>query len=233
MTPPKRQKANVKKILDNPVQSKAQEILRPKKEGFFGWLSYLGWSLMVFPMGNAIIEYFLGVIGKYISFPWSDSDSVILLICLFNGLILTLITMIKHKHLPSKFTLISLFALAVIGEVIMPMTYTTHSGTSVLFSVIIVPLIIFWIYSLCWYLYYFYKKSKEGYRYVWLKVLLFTFLPFLSFIGAEVGDLSFDITDRAGNSMMGDVLTIPEYESWRAGKGDTLDIADRAGEVFY
>lgn len=211
MTPQKRQKANVKKILDNPVQSKAQELLRPKKEGFFGWLSYLGWSLMVFPMGNAIIEYFLKVIRLYIDTPdWFPEPLTII----FIGSILTLITMIRYKYLPSKFVLFSWFILA---EIVTTVGFMTTLERNVLFENVLLAettYLFFWTYSLCWYLYYFYKKSKEGYRYVWLKVLLFTFLPFLSFIGAEVGDRSFDITDRAGNSMMGDVLTIPEYERY-------------------
>lgn len=181
MTPPKRQKANVKKILDNPMQSKAQEILRPKKEGFFGWLSYLGWSLMFFPMGHTIIELILHKPYHYVAMPdWLPSPITIF----FIGLIPTLITMIRHKHLHSKWILFVLFALTVIGNSIILMTIDPP-----LFGAIMITVIIFWTYSLCWYLYYFYKKSKEGYRYVWLKVLLFTFLPVLSFIGTEVVEL--------------------------------------------
>ena len=181
MTPQKRQKANVKKILDNPVQSKAQEVLRPKKEGFFGLLSYLGWSLMVFPIWELIIRLFLHIPYHYVAMPdWLPSPITIF----FIGLNPTLITMIRHKHLHSKWILFVLFALTVIGNFIMLMIINTP-----LFEAIIITVIIFWIYSLCWYLYYFYKKSKEGYRYVWLKVLLFTFLPVLSFIGTEVVEL--------------------------------------------
>ena len=187
MTPQKRQKANVKKILDNPVQSKAQEILRPKKEGFFGWLSYLGWSLMFFLIGTWIILLFLHTSNYYVVMPdWFPSPLTII----FIGSILTLITMIKNKHLHAKGVLFALFALTVIGSSIMLMLIKMKipdlSEVAILDITTGFAYTIFCFYSLCWYPYYFYKKSKEGYRYVWLKVLLFTFLPFLSFIGAEV-----------------------------------------------
>ena len=202
MTPQKRQKANVKKILDNPVQSKAQEILRPKKEGFFGWLSYLGWSLWcVFPLVLFVPTEIDTFLSEYE--VWNtllDNYPLFILSSFGIGFALTLITMIRNKHLHSKWILFVLFALTVIGNSIMLMTID-----SPLFMAIIITVIIFWIYSLCWYPYYFYKKSKEGYRYVWLKVLLFTFLPFLSFIGAEV-------EDRTVGPMMGDTITISESE---------------------
>lgn len=50
------------------------------------------------------------------------------------------------------------------------------------------------------YLYYFYKKSKDGYRYVWLKALLF---PLLFFIPIEI----VEVPDRwPDGGLMGDTL---------------------------
>ena len=44
MTPKKRKKTNIQKILNRPVQSNEQHSISPKKEGFLGWMSYIGWA---------------------------------------------------------------------------------------------------------------------------------------------------------------------------------------------
>ena len=97
MTPPKRQKANVKKILDNPVQSKAQELLRPKKEGFWGWLSYLGLGLLITPFISYFGLFFPNGIFPIYAINEVDYFEVTSILSII-GLILTVIIMIKFRN---------------------------------------------------------------------------------------------------------------------------------------
>lgn len=197
MTPQKRQKANVKKILDNPVQSKVQEVLRPKKEGFFGWLSYLGWSLLIIPftfwfddfLPNDIIPIY--TIDKF--------DYYYLTQRLWGiGLILAVINMIKFRNYHSKVLFLISFCLSGLttlflfklgtSRIDIPHRLLSIYSTNVRYYI----LYTLYFYSLCWYSYYFYKKSKTGYRWVWLKVLIPFLLPLLPllFIELETDPLS-------------------------------------------
>ena len=195
MTPPKRQKANIKKILDNPVQSKAQEILRPKKEGFWGWLSYLGLGLLITPF----ISYF-GLFFPYGIFPIYAINEVdyfeVTSILSIIGLILTVIIMIKFRNYHS----IGMFFISFLVTSVIVFIYQlkTYIGTHLIYispyrCIYSFCFLFLYFYSVLWYLCYFYKRSKVGYHYVWLKVLLFPVLHFLFlfFIGRESSNCVF------------------------------------------
>lgn len=48
MLPKRKPKVNIQKILNNPVQGNAQTALGSNKEGFWGWMTYIGWSAIIF-----------------------------------------------------------------------------------------------------------------------------------------------------------------------------------------
>lgn len=65
-----------------------------------------------------------------------------------------------------------------------------------------------YLLGLFWYIHYFYKKSQDGYRKVWLKVILFTLIPLLSIFAACIYIVTQMITIvRYDEFLMGDVLT--------------------------
>ena len=184
MIPPKRHEANIQEILNNPTNSK-QPLLKSKKEGVWGWLSYTGYMFFImFPL-----VWFLS--GVPIWFPDDEYRLHFLLydfptintICVFVGLILTGIIIFKSPYNLSKkikktlgiIFLILTFLLAVF-------TYDTNAGllhnigTMILYSSAWICISL-WFFFLIWYLHYFNKKSKDGYHKVWLKVIIFSLFP--------------------------------------------------------
>ena len=50
-------------------------------------------------------------------------------------------------------------------------------------------LAVLYLFLICWHLHYFYCKSKDGYRKVWFKVILFILIPFLALLFKQEADL--------------------------------------------
>ena len=150
-------------------KNKKQKISLPKKEGGFGWMSYIGCSFIVFSL-MVILD-----ILKSHAHGSSGLEFLILM-----GLALTIPVMLKSKYhisLSSK-TILSL--LFIVATIIFELSiYAPEDGVHCLceFSATFKNYLWFigWFcfFSFLWYLRYFYKKAKDGYRYVWLKAILF------------------------------------------------------------
>jgi hypothetical protein len=165
---------NMKEI-NNMQKNKKQKISLPKKEGVFGWMSYIGCSFIVFS---------LIVILDILKSQAHGSSGLEFLILM--GLALTIPVMLKSKYhisLSSK-TILSL--LFIVATIIFELSIYAPKDTGDLsqgvhclceFSATSKNYLWFigWFcfFSFLWYLRYFYKKAKDGYRYVWLKVILF------------------------------------------------------------
>lgn len=195
MAPQKRKKINVQKILKNPVQSN-QKPLFMQKEGIWGWLSYIGWALtIVFPL--IVFLYSLFRYSSYLNlaFPLLDFG-IIDLIVISLGIIITAVNIWKSKYpLPNKCRkiILSIFVVLTIAlELIAP--------DRLLELNMIWFIAWLWVFLFFWYLHYFYKKSKNGYRKVWLKVILFTIIPMLP--------LSYFVEDYGPVETMGDYVLV-------------------------
>ena len=175
MAPQKRKKANVQEILKNPVNSK-QPLLRLKKEGIWGWLSYLGYIFSVVFVPLWIINSFCTYAG-ILNFPLY-SFHIINIVCISFGLILTGITIWKSPYNLSKKAKIILFENIVIFSLLLEFLAYDLEWEMLPFNILL-GLTILWLFLLFWYMHYFYKKSKDGYHRVWLKVILFTIIPIL------------------------------------------------------
>ena len=252
MTPQKRKKANVQKILDNPVQSDAQQAIAPKKEGFWGWMSYVGWTLCLWFMFDMLCEtifidhnHFL-ILLEYYFFYFLKGSEYLYYAALFCSWTVPCILLYKSPYplLRSLSKILFFSPLYVVyfylwgrgfkaleGPLIVFAFIWTMSLLGVLFYLfikkiaiiltavffigMIAPYGIFlgkigldiefpepllYIFLFIPYLYYFYKKSKDGYRYVWLKALLFPLLFFIPifFIPIET------VEEPVG--LMGDIL---------------------------
>ena len=250
MTPKKRVKADVQKILDNPVQSDVQQVISPKKEGFWGWMSYVGWSLIIlfysmsclswlyseyevifFLFHNEFIStiftlltIFLFIRNQvYSPYPRSFIGNVLLsilitfLICVslhwlingyneIQGLILLLLTLPCTWHLIKKTERKIFFKRYMPEAILFVILFLSlfYADMDSKFSKIIRVIITYYTYSIMpyitWaYLCLFYKKSKDGYNRVWLKVLLFSILPLLFLLNIK-------IEERYPEGLMGDIL---------------------------
>lgn len=172
MAPQKRKKANVQEILKNPVNSK-QPLLRLKKEGILGWLSYLGYVF-------SVIFWFVSFVCEYagiVSFPLY-SFTLVNIICVSFGLILTAITIWKSPYNLSRKTKVTLFKIAIILTLLLEILACSFEWEMLPFNILL-GLTILWLFLLFWYIHYFYCKSKDGYRKVWVKVIISSLFPFL------------------------------------------------------
>ena len=143
-------------------KNKKQKISLPKKEGIFGWMSYIGCPFIVF-----------GCFSDTTSFHFTT----------LIGLILTIITMVKSKYPISLSTKTILFLFFAVATTMFELyiyepeitfggqTYYHLCGASITQHSWFYSWFCF--FSFLWYLRYFYKKTKDGYRYVWLKAILF------------------------------------------------------------
>lgn len=66
MSSKRKPKANIKEILNNPVISDEKTVLPPKQEGFWGWMSYIGWALIIFDTIAACILYYEMPIAQFL-----------------------------------------------------------------------------------------------------------------------------------------------------------------------
>ncbi len=219
-TPRKKRKANVQKILDNPVKSN-QKPLRVQKEGWLGWLSYIGFGLSFTLCILIILKLFIIILGgiscsisNYCDFHTKHALNIVsdifsgvsdggliqlFLVCCFFTVPLTLaiagICAWKSNYPVSermkKFLLFAfLFSviLSVFGMYIDPefekedffRRNIIDRYIDVFFNYLYTQFCYLYILGLFWYIYYFYKKSQDGYQDVWLKVILFTLIPLLS-----------------------------------------------------
>lgn len=170
MTPQKRKKANVQEILKNPVQSNQKPLFK-QKEGIWGWLSYIGWALtIVFPL----IVFLYNLMSYYSSFDFLFLESwTVNLMVMLLGILITTVNIWKSKYpLSNKCrNVVSLtFGLMIFFEFIF-----SPSNYNLMYFFLWL-----WSFLFFWYLHYFYRKSKDAYRKVWLKVILFTIIPMLS-----------------------------------------------------
>ena len=250
MTPKKRVKADVQKILDNPVQSDVQQVISPKKEGFWGWMSYVGWALCLWFMFNT----FYGTIfidnnrylifsgdwifdflkdSKYLHYtglfflwtvpcilfykypcPLLQSLSKILFFYPLCPVCFSL--WIKIRYFEGAFIVfIFVYFMLLFSVLFYWFRKKIAIGTIVAFCIgslilsdvffemwfdndVYYCIMLFYILLPIPYLYYFYKKSKDGYRYVWLKALLFPLLLFIP--------ITIKIEERYPEGLMGDIL---------------------------
>ena len=174
MAPQKRKKANVQEILNNPVNSNQKPLFK-QKEGIWGWLSYIGWALtIIFPLIVFLYNLFRYSYYLNLDFPLFDFG-IINLIIISLGIIITIVNIWKSKYPLSnkcRKIILSIFVvLTVILELIAP--------DNLLELNMIWFISWLWCFLLFWYLHYFYKKSKDAYRKVWVKVILFTVIPML------------------------------------------------------
>lgn len=276
MSPKKKPKANVQEILNNPVRSTKQKGVKPKREGFLGWMTYLGWSMMVWAILLLGLSIFDFASDYEVQLP-SPFSFLYLSLSLFNSaLLFSVIAMLLFAKiwLNSSYrqsisfierTLLAgvtvfvvsvfifgafvnfddAFALGIggkegirflicyswlLGVVIFRMMIKIRwtqffklYGIGVILSFVFVLVsvecemcldyivfglpglyVVYWIYAIGSYLYIFYKKSKDGYNKVWLKVFLFTLLPFLFLFSVR-----FKLNIPYEPGVMGDVLYEP------------------------
>lgn len=197
MKPKQKEQINVQTILDNPVAS-TQKALHIPKEGILGWLSYAGWTLtIIFPL--VLMIYQSPTMYSYIEkfktsydFYFPFHNYIVHGVLIGIGILFTLITMWKSKFPISPKTKIFLFFVSIL--------YIESPLHPLLFFDVV------WFFLFCWYIQYFYKKSKNGYRYVWLKVLLFTLIGLLPFFVIKRLTQPWDDADWDGWGLMGDVM---------------------------
>ena len=154
----------------------------PKKEGILGWLSYLGCQFIVFSL--------IGIL-KISGSHAHGSDGLGFLFLM--GLVLTIPLMLKSKYpisLSTKTILFLFFAVAtIIFELSIyapedPSNFLAHCGCEFteIYKNILWFIGWFCFFSFLWYLHYFYKKAKDGYQWVLLKIILFTLISLLLLI---------------------------------------------------
>jgi hypothetical protein len=243
MTPQKRKKTNIQKILNRPVQSNEQHSISPKKEGFLGWMSYIGWALYIWLVLFVICNLCYSYCDGRVIFFVERLSSEYHLIALLSSVILPMIVFLKS---PYRFLhdIIKIFLLTMINAIAWMMLFQCFVWGEKCWNIggiilgVILGFIAFYCFGnklssaqkiLCFmiviigvgiglfsqeyydlfllftllilllfgYLYYFYKKSKDGYRYVWLKVFLFSWWLFIPIEYKETG---------IDNALMGDPL---------------------------
>ena len=229
MSPKRKPKANVQEILNNPVRSTKQKGVKPKREGFLGWMTYIGWSMMVgtilllvLPIFNYASDYEAQWPSTFLplSFPlfsvllfakiWLNSSyrqgisfierillagvtvfvvsvSIFGIFMNFDGAIwfwCSWLLSVVIFRMMIKIRWAQFFKLYGIGVILSFVFVLVLVGCEMCLDYIFFGLlglyVVYWIYAIGSYLYIFYKKSKDGYNKVWLKVFLFTLLPFLS-----------------------------------------------------
>jgi len=159
----------------------------PLQEGIFGWLYYLSFAfIFTFPILGHIFDklcavdpYYKGYVTVY-EFPiYGLNQSLfpppILLLPCFGVILMLILPWISFYKLTSKkiTLLLKLFPILLILSAFILFNLHHLRIIFLLLSIFIS------ITCFAWYLYYFYKRSKSGYRYVFLKVILFLIIPFL------------------------------------------------------
>ena len=158
MTPHKRKKANIQNMKD----------FAPKKEGVRGWLTYVSWSLLVFVLAMFILFEIAYRYHHQPSFLWGN-------VCLLSQMITILLipaVMWASSYWPSKWLMIltPLFFLLMIGIIFtLEIVFRAEEVGFFAYSLTL-------IIALGWHIYYFYRRSKNGYRHVWLKAILFALI---------------------------------------------------------
>ena len=272
MSPKRKPKANVQEILNNPVRSTKQKGVKPKREGFLGWMTYIGWSMMVwtilllglsifesasdyevqlpFPFsslslglsfllfsviamllfakiwlnssyrqsisfierallaGVTVFVVSVFIFGIFVNFDDAfapgigGKEGIRFLIC-YSWLLSVVIFRMMIKIRWAQF-----FKLYGIGVILSFVFVLVLVGCEMCRDYIVFGLlglyVVYWIYAIGSYLYIFYKKSKDGYNKVWLKVFLFTLLPFLFLFSVR-----FKLNSPYEPGVMGDVLYEP------------------------
>ena len=133
-------------------------------------MSYIGCPFIVFSL--------IGIL-KISGSHAHGSDSLGFLFLM--GLVLTIPVMLKSKYPISLSTKTILFLFFAVATTMFELyTYAPEdSGVHCLCELSATSKNYLWFigwfcfFSFLWYLRYFYKKAKDGYRYVWLKVILF------------------------------------------------------------
>lgn len=180
MIPAEQNPANVQEILNNPVQSSEQVIPHIKKEGWMGWLSYIGYATLI------------GSIGFWVYY-------IFLLFSLISCL-LTVLVIAKSPYLikpKTRTILVGVFGFIFFILMVLLSLVFDDIRLSALGSCILS----LYIFLICWYMHYFYCKSKDGYRHVWLKVFFFTLVPImlLVYYSVELYNRLFVDTPLAGH----------------------------------
>lgn len=143
-----------------------------KYEGLWGWLSYVGWMCLMSPMIFLIVcdvveayERLWG--GKHYIFYWP----IIPLYPVLIGLALSCIILKKSHYSMCLCTKIGFFSvLALLGIVGSGSAWNT--GEFDILSGLAMLLSLSCVFFMMWYIRFFYHKIKDGYRFVWLKVLV-------------------------------------------------------------
>ena len=201
-------KTNIKEILNNPVISDEKTVLPPKQEGFWGWMSYIGWIYLIVSCVHNIVYRYYSFFGLTIT----DFFRLAITLC-FTLIISGVFYKFRHyapKLFHSLSAALSAMAILVIAEmleewyhmilyVFIVLLYLISSHYlfpkkyknifPFLFSTCIIFLLLstaavlgqvhdrsigrmaeglMILFCLPIYPYLFYKKSKDGYRGIWL-----------------------------------------------------------------
>lgn len=143
-----------------------------KHEGLWGWLSYVGWMCLMSPMIFLIVcdvveayERLWG--GKHYIFYWP----IVPLYPVLIGLALSCIILKKSHYSMCLCTKIGFFSvLALLGIIGFGASWNT--GEFDILSGLAMLLSLSYVFFMMWYIRFFYHKIKDGYRFVWLKVLV-------------------------------------------------------------
>jgi len=174
MKPQKKEAVSVQEIMDNPVAGQRAQPVR--REGILGWLSYIGYMCVV-----ALVAVESSMLRRY-AFTSFYENKYIVLGALGVGLLLSVLTIWKSRYSLSKRdrSLVSVqFVVFVIGTFLFFFLECGYRWKYSVGEVVYWGIYMLWVCLMEWYLRYFYCKAKDGYKYVWLKVVLSTVLPFV------------------------------------------------------
>lgn len=187
MKPQEKEAVSVQEIRNNPVEGE-QKALRVQREGVLGWLSYIGYMCVVSWLIWTVSQITL---RAYISFPFYEHNHRGIL---GVGLILSALTIWKSKYpLSQKTRIILVTFLGAFVIFVLPFCYALDYDYIEIVDIEISRIAFYstaflgWLYLIGWYLRYFYHKAKDGYKYVWLKVVLSTVLPFVPLLWCAGG----------------------------------------------
>ena len=212
MKPQDFEAVSVQEIRNNPVEGeqKALRVQREGVLGWLSYVGYMcvvAFPALILSLLNVSsgYSYTLDIddpriltgfdtglyIESYISFPFYSNQKISMFI-LATGIMLMGFSVWKSKYPMTRKSRIILTALlGVLMAIMLLFCYALDYETVRYFGVISFEIGKFvfysiigfvWICLLGWYLRYFYYKAKDGYKFVWIKVLLFTLLPFISLL---------------------------------------------------
>ena len=161
----------------------SKSLVEMKKEGIWGWLLYIGFLLVsiipfICTVSDCIIRVFFD--NMYIRYPVYHSDFPFVFFILI-GMVLTLIAMKKSPFMMPQ--IIKKFYWGFVGSFLFSILLFKINGGQSCVKKMEISWFIFgvitWFIVLFWYINYFYKKSKNGYRLVLLKILIFSIISLL------------------------------------------------------